>query len=109
MMDDEIAASAAFADWKILTENEEVVLQGDRDREVAAVADFKISIDEENQKLGVCNTQKTAQELNTNQACGAYDTAEAAFTRKKTAKIEEIGLFGDVKAKYEAMAKDLDG
>ena len=40
MMDDEIAASAAFADWKILTENEEVVLQGDRDREVAAVDDF---------------------------------------------------------------------
>lgn len=40
MMEDEIAASAAFADWKILTENEEVVLQADRDNEVAAVADF---------------------------------------------------------------------
>ena len=39
-MEDEIAASAAFADWKILTENEEVVLQGERDNEVAAVADF---------------------------------------------------------------------
>jgi len=40
MMDDEIAASAAFADWKILTENEEVVLAQDREKEVAAVADF---------------------------------------------------------------------
>jgi hypothetical protein len=109
MMDDEIAASAAFADWKILTENEEVVLQGDRDREVAAVADFQVSIDEENQKLGVCQTQHTAQELNTNQACGAYDTAEAAFTRKKDGKIEEINLFGEVKAKYQRMAADLDG
>ena len=27
MIDDEIAASSAFADWKILTENEEVALK----------------------------------------------------------------------------------
>ena len=46
MMDDEIAASAAFADWKILTEGEEVVLAADREKEVAAVVDFQISIDE---------------------------------------------------------------
>ena len=108
MMEDEIAASAAFADWKILTENEEVVLTGDREREVAAVADFQVSIDEENQKLGVCQTQHAAQELNTNQACGAYDTAEAAHLRKKDAKIEEINLFGEVKAKYQRMAAELD-
>jgi len=56
MMEDEIAASAAFADWKILTENEEVVLAGDREREVAAVADFQVSIDEQNGLLGTCQT-----------------------------------------------------
>lgn len=66
MMDDEIAASAAFADWKILTENEEFVLTQDREREVAAVADFKVSIDEQNGLLATCQNQRTAQELNTN-------------------------------------------
>merc|ERR1711981_1189196 len=101
MMEDEIAASAAFADWKILTENEEVVLARDREAEVAAVADFLISIDEQNALLATCQQQRTAQELNTNQACGAYDTAEAAYQRKKDGKIEEIGLFGEVKAKYQ--------
>jgi len=108
MMDDEIAASAAFADWKILTENEEVVLQGDRDREVAAVADFTVSIDEQNGLLATCSQQRTAQELNTNQACGAHATAEAAFNRKKDNKIQEINLFGEVKAKYQRMASELD-
>lgn len=109
MMEDEIAASAAFADWKILTENEEVVLTGDREREVNAVADFQVSIDEQNGLLGTCQNQHTAQDLNTNQACGAHEAAEGAFNRKKDAKIEEINLFGEVKAKYERMASDLDG
>jgi hypothetical protein len=31
MIEDEIAASSAFADWKILTENEEVALNRERD------------------------------------------------------------------------------
>ena len=109
MMDDEIAASAAFADWKILTENEEVVLAQDREKEVAAVADFQVSIDEQNALLTTCQQQHTAQELNTNQACGAHATAEAAYNRKKDGKIEEINLFGEVKAKYQRMASELDG
>lgn len=108
MMDDEIAASAAFADWKILTENEEVVLAADREREVAAVADFLVSIDEQNALLATCEQQKTAQELNTNQACGAHATAEEAYNRKKDSKIEEINLFGEVKAKYQRMAAEMD-
>merc|ERR1712048_1425312 len=77
--------------------------------EVAAVADFLISIDEQNGLLDTCNKQHTAQELNTNQACGAHATAEAAFNRKKEAKLEEINLFGEVKAKYQKMASELDG
>ena len=109
MMDDEIAASAAFADWKILTENEETVLAKDREKEVAAVADFQVSIDEQNALLETCQAQHTAQEANTNQACGNYDTAEAAFNRKKDGKIQEINLFGEVKAKYVKMANELDG
>lgn len=109
MMEDEIAASAAFADWKILTENEEVVLAADREKEVAAVADFQVSIEEQNGLLAACQQQHTAQEQNTNQACGAHATAEAAFERKKNGKIEEINLFGEVKAKYQRMAADLDG
>ena len=59
MVDDEIAASSAFAEWKMLTENEEVALTADREKEVVAVADFSVSIDEENQRLGTCEAQYT--------------------------------------------------
>lgn len=34
MIEDEVAASVAFADWKMLTENEEVALAADRSKEV---------------------------------------------------------------------------
>ena len=108
MMDDEIAASAAFADWKILTENEEVVLTQEREAEVQAVADFQIQIEEQNQLLTTCQQQRTAQELNTNQACGAHATAEEAYNNRKESKIEEINLFGEVKAKYQRMASEMD-
>ena len=36
MIEDEVAASVAFADWKMLTENEEVALAADRSKEVQA-------------------------------------------------------------------------
>lgn len=34
MIDDEVEASSAFADWKMLTEAEEVALEADREKEV---------------------------------------------------------------------------
>ena len=94
MMDDEIAAAAAFAEWKILTEQEEVQLAADRTKSVAAAQDFQISAAEETQKLGVCEGQYTTQETNANQACGAFDSAQASFQRKEANKQSEIDLFG---------------
>ncbi len=44
MIDDEIAASSAFADWKILTENEEVALTRERDDLDGAICDLETDI-----------------------------------------------------------------
>jgi hypothetical protein len=51
MIDDEIAASSAFADWKILTENEEVALTRERDELEDTICDLETDIDIADDKL----------------------------------------------------------
>ena len=73
---------------------------------LASLTDLQL---QQNQLLNTCGQQRTAQELNTNQACGAHATAEEAYNNRKDAKVEEINLFGEVKAKYVRMANEMDG
>ena len=44
MIEDEIAASSAFADWKILTENEEVALNREKDDLEQDICDLETDI-----------------------------------------------------------------
>lgn len=56
MIEDEIEASSAFADWKILTENEEVALEADRENLVSHLAALSITIAEEEANLVTLST-----------------------------------------------------
>ncbi len=60
MIDDEIAASSAFADWKILTENEEVALTRERDDLEEDICDLETDIDIADDKLSGLQTQQAA-------------------------------------------------
>lgn len=103
MVEDEIEASSAFADWKILVENEEGALEVEREAEVTKCAGLTVTIAEETENLTALLKQLEGAKLQARTSCDAYDDAEEAFNKREKAKLEEIDLFGEVEYKYQKM------
>ena len=78
MIEDEISASSAFADWKVATEREEDDLEEEKDEELEKESKNKVLADEQDEKLKTCNTALSKAKENANTACNAYTNFVAA-------------------------------
>lgn len=107
MIEDEINAASAFAEWKIAVEREGIELVNEREQCVNNVARLDVLIAQATDACGQCYSELALLSAAATDAQDNYNDAENTYNGRVGDKRDEYALFGEVIRKYENMAADL--